>query len=194
MDDFTLTALCDSLIDSRQHVGPQHLGEPAPDAMQLRQIFEAAAAAPDHRRLTPWRFVVLGPDGRRQLAQAFVEALLERDPAADAVARAAAAEKARRGAVLILAVVRLNDGSSEVPDPERWLSLGAAIQNLLLAAQARGFASGLSSGRSLYSQALHRVLSLAPHERAACFISLGTPARSRPRRHRPAVDDFVSWW
>jgi nitroreductase len=192
-DDISLTALCDSLIDSRQHFGPQHLAEPAPDELTLRLLFEAAAAAPDHRRLNPWRFLVLGPTGRGQLAQAFVQALLERDPSADAAAQAEAFSKAGRGPVLILAVARLDEGADEVPDSERWLSLGAAIQNLLLAAQARGFASGLSSGRALHSRALRQAFDLAPHERAACFISLGTPARSKARRPRPAVDEFVTW-
>ena len=76
---------------------------------------------------------------------------------------------------------------------ERVLSLGCPIQNLLLAAHARGFGSGLSSGRALQSEVLREAFGVAEGEHALCFISLGTPRRSQARRPRPDVDQFVRW-
>jgi nitroreductase len=70
-------------------------------------------------------------------------------------------------------------------------SLGCAVQNLLLAARARGFGSGLSSGRALHVPLMHQAFGLAEGEQPVCFISLGTPQRSRPIRPRPAVAEFV---
>ncbi len=55
-----LIALCDELIHTRQHIGPKHLAEPGPDDATLREILRAAAAAPDHERLRPWRLIVIG--------------------------------------------------------------------------------------------------------------------------------------
>jgi nitroreductase len=184
---------CDAVIQARQHVGPKHLGEPAPDEAMLRTLFEAAAAAPDHGRLRPWRFLVLGPGARDRLATAFAQALLARDPAALPDQLAQAREKAFRGPVLLLAVADLRAHDPDVPPFERLVSLGAAIQNLLLAAAARGYASGLSSGRAMDSAAMRSAFDLADGEHALCFISLGTATRRQPVRPRPAVDDFVRW-
>lgn len=188
-----VTEVSDALIHTRQHTGPRHLGAPGPDETVLRELFAAAAAAPDHRQLRPWRFLVLGEAARHRLSEVFAQALLARDPAARPEQVAEAREKAFRGPVLVLAVADLRQDEPDVPLFERLLSLGAAVQNLLLAARARGFGSGLSSGRALTSPALREAFALAEGEHAVCFISLGTPLRHRNGRQRPAVDDFVRW-
>lgn len=187
------TPAFDSVLHARQHVGPKHLGEPAPDEATLRELFAAASAAPDHGRLRPWRFLVLGTPARERLARAFAEALRERDPSATVEQLADAHDKAFRGPVLILAIADLRAEDPDVPAAERLVSLGAAIQNLLLAAKSRGYASGLSSGRAMGSRALREAFEIAEGEHAVCFISLGTSTRDKPVRPRPAVDDFVRW-
>jgi len=181
------------VLRARQHVGPKHLGEPAPDEATLRELFAAAAAAPDHGRLRPWRFLVLGAEARERLGRAFADALRERDPAATPEQAVEAHDKAFRGPVLILAIADLRADEPDVPSAERLVSLGAAIQNLLLAATARGYASGLSSGRAMGSQALRQAFDIAEGEHAICFISLGTALRDKPVRPRPAPDEFVRW-
>lgn len=181
------------VLHARQHVGPKRLSEPAPDAATLQALFAAAAAAPDHGQLRPWRFEVLGPAARETLAQAFADALRERDPQALPEQLADAREKAFRGPVLVLAIADLRADDPAVPPFERLVSLGAAIQNLLLAAQVRGYASGLSSGRAMGSHALRQAFGLVDGEHAVCFISLGTAQRLKPPRERPAVDRFVTW-
>ncbi len=193
MDESDWIAWCDELIHGRHHTGPRHLGPPGPDADELRAMLAAAAAAPDHRRLRPWRFIVFSPQSRAQLAQAFEAALLERDASAGEAERADARLKAHRGEVLLLAIV---DQRAEAPDVravERVISLGCAIQNLLLAARARGYESGLLSGRALTSAAFRAAFDIVEGEDAVCFISLGTPRTSRGAHPRPAVDDFVRW-
>lgn len=193
MDDSQIVELCDALIHGRRHVGPRRLIEPGPDEPTLRALFAAAAAAPDHERLRPWRFLVLGAAARERLADCFAAALRERDPQALPAQLEQAREKAFRAPVLLLAIADLRAEQPDVPVPERLVSLGCAIQNLLLAAQARGFASGLSSGRALQSQALRAAFGLQVGELALCFVSLGTATRVKPPQGRPEVDDFVQW-
>ncbi len=188
-----LAEFTESLIALRQHVGPRHLVDPGPDVDLLRRMFMAAAAAPDHGRLRPWRFVVMGDGARARLGQAFVDALLERDASASEEDQLNAREKALRSPTLILAVADLRTPDPKVSDAERLVSLGCAVQNLLLSAVAHGFAAGLSSGQALASQALRQAFGIAEGEQAVCFISLGTQARQRPVRERPQVDEFVSW-
>src|SRR6266496_2626601 len=94
-----------ALIHHRQTILPRRLSEPGPDISQLELIFGAAASAPDHGELVPWRFVVIPPAARGRLADVFAASLLERDPSATTEQVAQAREKAFRGPVLMLAVV-----------------------------------------------------------------------------------------
>ena len=41
--------------------------DPAPDDAQLRQIFQVAMHAPDHGRLSPYRFITIRGDARHAL-------------------------------------------------------------------------------------------------------------------------------
>ena len=56
--------LAHALIHTRQTILPKRLAEPGPDAAQLQAILGAAASAPDHHELLPWRFVVV-PEAAR---------------------------------------------------------------------------------------------------------------------------------
>src|SRR3569832_1546016 len=92
-----------ALIQHRQTILPKRLVEPGPTGQELDAIFEAASAAPDHGELLPWRFIVVPSAAREQLAQAFAEALLERDPAAAVAQIERAREKAFRAPARALA-------------------------------------------------------------------------------------------
>lgn len=182
-----------ALIESRQTILPKRLLEPGPDSRQLQQILAAAAAAPDHGDLVPWRFVIVEPDARGRLAEAFAASLAQRDPAATPEQLAQAREKAFRAPLLMLAVARLAPGpQDEIPDDERLVSAGCAIQNMLLLATALGFGSALTSGKAMQSAGLRALFSLARDERALCFISIGTAASRKRRGQRPQPHAYVS--
>jgi nitroreductase len=182
-----------ALIQHRQTILPKRLFDPGPDDAQLELIFRAASAAPDHGEILPWRFVVIPAAARARLSQVFADALLERDPAATPEQVAQAREKAFRGPVLMLAVVRTGLPDEEIPPLERVLSAGCAIQNMLLVATAMGFASSLTSGKALQSPGLRALFSLQDDEQAVCFVSLGTADRSKSARQRPEPSRYVSF-
>ena len=75
------------LIQARQTVLPKRLMDPGPDAAQTQAILAAAAAAPDHMQLLPWRFILVPVDQRATLAEVFARALSERDPSGNSPAR-----------------------------------------------------------------------------------------------------------
>ena len=70
------------LLHLRQTILPKRLMAPGPDAEQLARILDAAAHAPDHGQLLPWRFVLIANAERAALGRTFSDALLERDPTA----------------------------------------------------------------------------------------------------------------
>lgn len=202
-----------TLIHTRQNVSPRRLEAPGPDAQQLHEILAAAAAAPDHGQLRPWRFVVVSAEQRSRLAEAFALALLTRDPAATPVQLDSAREKAHRSPCLVVAIAILAppadmpDSQRNTPDfaasdePaaqyhvtlfERLVSFGCAIQNVVLTAHAAGFGVGLTSGQAMESTALRALLSMQAHEHAVCCISMGTVIKRKAGKPRPDVDDYVT--
>ena len=141
-----VAGLAAALIQSRQTILPKRLGGPGPSAAELAQILQAAAHAPDHGQLLPWRFILVPQAARPPLADVFAQALLERDPAATAEQAEQAREKAYRSPVLLLAVVDAERGDAEIDLAERTVSAGCAVQNMLLMATAQGYGSALTSG------------------------------------------------
>ena len=191
LDD--LDAFARALIGSRFSVAPKRLRAPGPSAEQLRAIVEAGATAPDHRELRPWRLLRIAPAQRGALADLFEAALLERDPTAGAAERAGARAKAHRAPELLLAVARLAPPHDDVVEHERYVTLGAALMAMLLAAHAMGFAGMLTSGRALRSARFARGLGLGDDERPVCFVSFGTPGEVRRHARAPA-DAWLKDW
>jgi nitroreductase len=181
-----------TLIHSRQHTSPKRLGEPGPDREQIEKILSAAGAAPDHGLLTPWRLIIIPPGRRHLLAEAFAEALAERDGEATEVQKQEARSKASRGPFLAMMVARLDPELGPTHPQERIISAGCAIQNMLLTAHAMGFGAGLSSGRALYSQQMRQLFGLSAHEQPLCFLTLGTVLRRKSPRLRPVMADYTS--
>ena len=200
-----------ALIQGRRSTSPRRLCAPGPDEAQQQLILAAAAAAPDHGRLLPWRLIEVPLAQRARLGAAFAQALLERDPQASAEQLAQAAEKAQHAPWLLLALLRLGvapgggvapgaaqaavgagSAGAEIPEHERLLAAGAALQNMLLQASALGLGSCLTSGQALQSGPLRRLFGLAADERALCFVNIGQVERARALQPRPALADFYS--
>ena len=184
--------LAQALIHTRQTILPKRLGAPGPDAAQTQAILGAAASAPDHHELLPWRFIVVPPAARGRLADAFASALVQRDASATPLQIEQAREKAFRAPLLLLAVARLRDHDAEIEPHERIVSAGCALQNMLLMAHAQGFGASLTSGKALASAPLRRLFALGEHEQALCFINIGTVVKGKRARIRPRVADYVS--
>ena len=180
------------LITSRRHVSPKRLVEPGPDAQQLQALLTLAATAPDHGELTPWRFIVIPRERRSLLGTVFGQALLDRDAAATAQEVQEARDKAERAPLVMLAVARLGADAPEIPPAERLVSLGCAIQNLLLGAQALGFGAGLTSGRAMGSPRLAELFALEAGETPVCCVNIGSVAKAaKARRARPEPGTFT---
>lgn len=183
------------LLSARRTILPRRLVGPGPGTEQKRQLFTAAATAPDHDQIQPWRFIEIPEQARPRLADVFGQALLDRDPAATADQVEQAREKAYRAPLLLLLVVDGEKGDTTSVDVhERLVSAGAAVQSLLLMATAQGFGSALTSGKALKAESFRRAFDLAPGEFAPCFISIGTVSQAKPGKSRPDPSALVSTW
>jgi nitroreductase len=177
---------------ARSHVAPKRLVAPGPTAEELDLIFTAAAQAPDHGNIQPWRFILVPQEKRAALGKAFLQALQERDANASETELNISFEKAFRAPCLILAVVNQGPTEPEIPKHERQIALGCAIQNMLLMAQALSIGSGITSGQAMNSFFVREIFRLTSTEQAMCYLTFGKVTAIKSKRKRADASDMVS--
>ncbi|MDM0070023.1 nitroreductase [Variovorax sp. J31P207] len=181
------------LLLERRSVAPRRLGAPAPAADQIDLMVQAALAAPDHGRLRPWRVIEFGADCRAALADLFEREKRRRDPLASAADLRKAREHALQPPCLLGFVVCARP-RKRVPEREQLLAAGAALGNLLNAAQALGFGAIVLSGDRCFDPQVAAELRLADGEFLAGFVSIGSVLQTPPEATRPLAQDAWSCW
>jgi coenzyme F420-0:L-glutamate ligase/coenzyme F420-1:gamma-L-glutamate ligase len=180
---------------------------PRPVARALvEEVIAAACLAPAPHHSRPWRFTILSPDARAALTQAMAERWrqdLEADGVPEArIRRLLSRSRARLAAtpVLILAGV-LAQAQRPWPDPRRQRaeelmfaqSMGAALQNLMLAAHARGLGSYWISAPLFCPDTVCLALDLPADFQPQALVALGYPKEGLRLPPRPplAVRDHI---
>jgi len=167
------------------------LGPPYPDRAALRPILTAAARSPDHGKLEPWRFVVLEAAANARLAALVREIGAAQGRAGEEIAKMAA-QFADAG--VTVAVVESPRAAPKVPAIEQTYSAGAVCLALLNAALASGWGANWLTGWAAHDRGfVEGGLGLAPHERIAGLIHLGTERSPPPERPRPDLDAITTW-
>ena len=98
------------------------------------------------------------------------------------------------GACLIAVVGAIRDDVPDVPPYEQWVSVGAAMQNILLTATSLGLGSMMVSGDKVGTRALQAGLGLGPIEQLLGFVAIGTVSKHRAVGNRPRAEDVLSVW
>jgi nitroreductase len=164
------------------------LAEPAPDADQLADLLHLAARAPDHGKLSPWRFVVLDGAGKAAFATRL-------DAVAEAQGDAKRVAKLAKLKIPPLAVVVISSPKpGEIPEWEQVLSAGAVCTNLVAATLAMGFGANWITDWYSYDADATAVLGLKEGERVAGFVMIGTPREPPLERERPNLGPLVTRW
>jgi nitroreductase len=105
-------------------------------------------------------------------------------------------EEARplRAPVIVTVVYTPSDHPKAVEMEDRY-AVGAAMENLLLAAHARGLAAYLRTGPAATDPDVAASLGLAPGQEVAGFVYLGYPAatESVPLKPRADASERTSW-
>jgi nitroreductase len=186
-DEFLLTALRNRRSVSK--VSPEE-----PPETLIRTMLEAATWAPNHFLTEPWRFVVLRGDARSKLGAAMGEAaaLREADPALAEAAREKIAGKPLR-APYVIAVAVEPDNREKVVELEEIAATSAAMQNMLLAAEALGLGAIWRTGWACYTPQVRDFLGLSERATVLGFIYVGYTAQPAPARVRRPVDDVTRW-
>jgi len=167
------------------------LAEPVPDRVTLETLLTAAARTPDHGKLEPWRFIVLGKGAMERLAEAVQ--LRGEATGLDPEQITKGRNQFDQGH-LAVAVVEVLKPSEKIPALEQTYSAGAVCLALLNAALAAGWgANWLSGWPSHDREFMVAELGLGDNERIAGLIHIGTETSAPPERPRPDVTAITTW-
>lgn len=181
-------------LATRRSVKPDRLAEPGPNADELNRILTTGSRVPDHKKLSPWRFIVFEGDARKAAGEIFVEACKKEDRQEPSPIRLETERTRFLRSPVVVAVVSSVKARPGAPEWEQVLSVGALCFNMCLAANALGFGTSWLSEWIAYSPTVRAGLGLAEHEKIAGFIYIGTPMEKPEERERPNIDALVSRW
>lgn len=177
----------------RRSANKAFIGGPGPDPDKLDAVLTAATRVPDHRRLSPWRFIILEGDARQAFGEKAAEVhKQENEFASDADLEATKALPLRAPCVVVLVSSPKDDNRTPVWEQE--LSAGALGHNLLLSANAAGYAGVWLTEWISFSKGIDQVLGLSSRERIAGYFYLGKATADPQERARPDPADLISRW
>ena len=180
-----------TLLHHRRSAPPLTLAEPGPTPDELDTILKAAARVPDHGKLVPWRFIVFEGGARARAGEVIAAVFASQNP--DAAPDRLALERRRLAiAPLVIGVVSRAAPHVKIPEWEQVLSAGAAAMNLVVAANALGYASSWLTEWYSYDPEARAALGLAEHERMAGFVHIGRPTQVIEDRVRPELAQIVT--
>jgi nitroreductase len=159
-------------INSRVSAG--RLTEPGPTPEQLQKLVAAAARAPDHGRLKPWRTIIVNGALREAFATAAANARRARVPDLTDDQMVAERDKINRSPSIIVVGCALKKGYDKVPEIEQLVAVGAAVENMFLAAHAMGFGVMWKTGAAAYDDGVKAAVGLAPEDHIIAILHLGT--------------------
>jgi nitroreductase len=147
---------------------------PGPTAEQLQRLLHAAARAPDHGRLKPWRLMVLEEPMREAFIHAAAEAKRVRVPTLTEQQVGADREKIRRSPTIVIVACAVNRNITKIPEIEQVVAAGAAAENLFLAAHDLGFGVMWKTGAAAYDLNVKATLGLQADDHIVAIMHLGT--------------------
>ena len=178
----------ESRLRMRRSAPAQALEAPGPSEAELSRILEIGARTPDHGKLAPWRFVVMGPQSRTRLAAQLAPLAEQKGlpPKAQAVLAKLTA------APLTVLVISSPTPNDKVPVWEQELSAGAVCMNLEHAAGAFGYSASWITDWYSFDPDATALFGVRAGERIAGFIHLGTLAQPPLERPRPDLSAIVT--
>jgi len=173
-----------------QRASCPRLDAPGPDAEQLERLLRAAARAPDHGLLRPWRFIVVQGDERVRLGQMLAQCAREDDPDLPDVKYEKLLNAPLRAPTVVVVVAEVIL-EHKVSVMDQIMACAAGVQNLLLVAHAIGVGAIWRTGAPALSPSLKVRLGFRREDEIVGFIYLGTPCATHKTLSADSVAPFM---
>ena len=177
-----------ALLARRRSASAPGLTTPAPSLDELHTLLRLATRVPDHGKLNPWRFIILEGQAKADYVRG-LEPLAAEQPGPDKALATLA--KLRNPPLTVAVVSRVSQG--QIPEWEQVLSAGAVCMTLLIAADAMGYAANWITDWYAYDLRANTLLGVAPGERVAGFVHLGTAPEPPLERVRPELEPLIAY-
>ncbi|HWU62817.1 MAG TPA: nitroreductase [Ensifer sp.] len=166
--------------------------EPGPDRAGIEDILRLAVRVPDHGKIAPWRFVVYTGDIRATIGEKLLEMALERDP--NLSGEMIQVERSRfTRAPVVIGVISTAAPHVKIPEWEQVMSAGALCLNVLMAANAQGYAANWLTEWYAFDERAFPLLGVKPGEKVAGFIHIGSTDFPAVERPRPELSEKITW-
>ncbi|KRD48824.1 MULTISPECIES: nitroreductase [Sinorhizobium/Ensifer group] len=179
-------------LASRRSIPAFQMGEPGPSKAEVEEMLKLASRVPDHGKLAPWRFIVYrGEERARISAELKAMALAVKPDLSEEMIKVEETRLTR--APVVVAVVSTAAPHFKIPEWEQQMSAGAVCLNLLMAANALGYASNWLTEWFAFDERAYPLLGVKPGEKPAGFIHIGTAMVPPTERPRPELEEIVTW-
>ena len=159
----------------------------------VERLLTAAAQAPNHHKVRPWRFIVLQGAARERLGAVMADALHTSNPEMPQAGLDKERAKPLRAPLLIAVGVDLPQ-EPRVEEVENICAAAAAVENMLLAAESLGLGAIWRSGSAISCPAVKTFLGLQVDQPLIGILYLGYPAPGFPIIvERPSFEDRTVW-
>ncbi len=155
----------------------------------LEIIYQSALTAPDHQELTPWRFITVAKENKEKLVECYLCAQMDQGLIVDESTGCKIRGKINRAPDIIICIFSPK-ANINVPENEQLLSMGAAIQNMIVTSNLLGGNAFWVTGNIVYTAGFKAALGLVHHEQIAGMIYLGKSSNAASSKFRPVVRDF----
>ncbi len=158
----------------------------------IEKILSAAVQAPNHYKVRPWRFVVLTGAGREKLGEAMAQSTKANKP--DTTEEDLQKDRVKPlRAPVVIAVAVDKPAMPKAKEIENVCATAAAVQNMLLAAQALGLAAIWRTGPSATDPAIKHFFGWEADQHLIGFVYIGYPAETPAPYERPSFEDRTTW-
>ncbi|GAC1627007.1 MAG: nitroreductase family protein [Chloroflexota bacterium] len=162
----------------------------------IERVLQAAAWAPNHYRTEPWRLFVLAGSARAKLAGILVRSMRTRLDDPDSNESRIVLEKERQKpmrAPVIVVVAAVPSKLPKVEFVEELAATSAAVQNILLAAEALGLGAMWRTGAPARDPEVKRFLGLGEDAHIVAFVYLGYPDGHGEHERERTIHQHTSW-
>jgi nitroreductase len=150
---------------------------------QIDQLTTAAQWAPNHKRTWPLRIAVVCGDSRRALGEVIADAMATRGDDEAKVLKTRT--KYLRAPVIFVVASAMGETANETE--ENKYAVAAGIQNMLLMAEAMGFAALWGSPAKGANDAITSFCKMDNTDHVLGIIYVGNANKEAPSAERPAV-------